>query len=95
MHRGRSHLEARAQVGRLEGGLDGAVDQPRQAVSEHNLATIYLTQGRLDNAEPLLRHALATFERSFGPDSSQAVNTRRAYHQLRNRMDAEPTAARQ
>jgi tetratricopeptide (TPR) repeat protein len=110
LHLARS-VDGLADVRRMQGRLDEATplyersiplwqellgpDQPRQAVSEHNLATIYLTQGRLDNAEPLLRHALATFERSFGPDSSQAVNTRRAYHQLRNRMDAEPTAARQ
>jgi tetratricopeptide (TPR) repeat protein len=55
--------------------------QPRLAVTLHNLGTVCLKLGEAQEAERHLKRALAIWEKSYGVDSPQAENSRRA---LRN-----------
>jgi tetratricopeptide (TPR) repeat protein len=52
--------------------------QPRLAVTLHNLGTVCLELGLAEEAERHLVRALAIFEESYGVDSPQAENSRRA-----------------
>jgi tetratricopeptide (TPR) repeat protein len=55
--------------------------QPRLAVTLHNLGTVCAELGEAEEAERHLERALAIWEESYGVDSQQAENSRRA---LRN-----------
>lgn len=61
-------------------------DQPRLAVSLHNLASVRMARGDLRGAEAPLRRALDIFERSLGTDSDEARNSRRAAAELERRL---------
>jgi len=63
--------------------------QPRLAVSLHNLASVRMARDDLRGAEAPLRRALAIFEGSFGADSNEARNSRRAYAELGRRLARE------
>lgn len=52
--------------------------QPRLAVTLHNLGTVCLELGEAEEAERHLEQALAIWEESYGVDSPQAENSRRA-----------------
>jgi tetratricopeptide (TPR) repeat protein len=52
------------------------VDDPRLAVTLHNLANLAATQGKAAEAEPLDRRALAILEKVRGPDHSQTAVVR-------------------
>ena len=52
--------------------------QPRLAVTLHNLGTVCLKLGESTEAEQHLNRALAIWEESYGIDSPQAENSRRA-----------------
>jgi tetratricopeptide (TPR) repeat protein len=52
--------------------------QPRLAVTLHNLGTVCLKLGERGEAERHLKRALAIWEESYGVDSPQAENSRRA-----------------
>lgn len=49
-------------------------EQPRLAMSLHNLGAVYVHQHREEEAEPLVLRALEIWERSFGPADPNAVN---------------------
>jgi tetratricopeptide (TPR) repeat protein len=51
-------------------------DDPRLAVTLHNLANLAATQGKAAEAEPLYRRALAILEKVRGPDHSQTAVVR-------------------
>jgi tetratricopeptide (TPR) repeat protein len=54
-------------------------DQPRLAISLHNLGVLHLDQQRYEPARVELTEALAIWVKVYGSDSAQAQNTRRAY----------------
>ncbi len=56
--------------------------QPRLAVTLHNLGTVCAELGEAEEAKRYLLRAIAIWEESYGVDSPQAENSRRA---LRNR----------
>ena len=51
-------------------------DDPRVAVTLHNLGNLAATQGKTAEAEPLYRRALAILEKVRGPDHSQTAVAR-------------------
>jgi tetratricopeptide (TPR) repeat protein len=51
-------------------------DQPRVAITLHNLGVVRIGQGRYEEAQETLRRALSIIERTLGPDSAQAAETR-------------------
>jgi tetratricopeptide (TPR) repeat protein len=51
-------------------------DDPRLAVTLHNLANLAAVQGKSAEAEPLARRALAILEKVRGPDHSQTAVVR-------------------
>lgn len=53
-------------------------DQPRLAVTLHNLGRAYTAQNKPQLARPVLQRSLDIWETTYGPDSSEARNTRRA-----------------
>jgi len=91
-------LDGLADVHRLQRRFDEAVtlylrstemwasllgeNQPRLATSLHNLGVAYIELGRPAEAEPHLSRALTIWEATFGPDSAEAANTRRALARL-------------
>jgi tetratricopeptide (TPR) repeat protein len=56
--------------------------QPRLAVTLHNLGVVCIELGRPADAEPHLGRALAIWEATLGPESPEALNTRRALARL-------------
>jgi len=56
--------------------------QPRLAVTQHNLGAVYLSMGKLQQAEERFLGALAIWEEVYGRDSPQAENSRRALRAL-------------
>jgi tetratricopeptide (TPR) repeat protein len=60
---------------RLDGGDATEVPSPRQSQSLHNLGVAILRQGRLDEAEPPLRRALAGREERLGPSHPDTAAT--------------------
>lgn len=50
-------------------------NQPRVAITLHNLGVVRIGQGRYEAAQETLRRALAIIERTLGPDSAQAAET--------------------
>ena len=60
-------------------------DQPRLAITLHNLGMLYVEQARDREAEEFLGRALEIWEARYGADSAQARNTRRAYSRVRLR----------
>jgi centrosomal protein CEP104 len=81
-----------ADVKRLQGRADEAIvlyqraislwerhlgpQQPRLAVSLHNLGAAYLEQGMQDEARTALERALVIFQSTLGEDSREAGQTR-------------------
>jgi len=63
-------------------------DQPRVAVTLHNLAAVRMERGDLAAAEAPLKRALGIFDRVLGTDSSQAIGSRRALAELERRQAA-------
>jgi len=53
-------------------------DQPRLAISLHNLGVLYLEQQRFEQAAHELKQALEIWVKVYGSESHQAMNTRRA-----------------
>ena len=53
-------------------------DQPRLAITLHNLGVVQIGQGRYEEARATLGRALAILERTLGPDTAQAAATRAA-----------------
>lgn len=88
-----------ADLDRLEGRFDDAgaryersaemwrvllgEQQPRLAVTLHNLGAVRLAQGRLDDADRAFRAALPIWESTLGADSAEAANTRTALENVR------------
>lgn len=66
--------------------------QPRLAVTLHNLGLVETARGDHAAAEAHLLRALAIWEESFGADSAQAENTRRAQRRVRQRIGEAPSA---
>lgn len=60
--------------------------QPRLAVSLHNLASVRMERDDLRGAEAPLRRALEIFETSLGSESKEARNSRQAYAELGRRI---------
>jgi len=56
-------------------------DQPRLAISLHNLGVLHLEQQRFEQAAHELKEALAIWVKVYGIESPQAQNTRRAFQQ--------------
>lgn len=56
--------------------------QPRLAVSLHNLGAVYLQQGKLEEARTALERALAIWELSLGANSREAEEARKACRSL-------------
>jgi len=79
--------EAYTRAAGLWGTLLGE-DQPRLAVTLHNLGVVQLELGRADDARANLERALAIFESAYGPASEQARNTRRAVVRAGGRVPA-------
>lgn len=63
--------------------------QPRLAVSLHNLGAVHLKRREPGRAAPLFRRALSIWTLALGPDSPQAANSRRAL-ELAVRAGADP-----
>jgi len=53
-------------------------EQPRLAITLHNLGVVHIGQGRYEEACATLGRALAILERALGPDTAQAAATRTA-----------------
>ena len=53
-------------------------EQPRVAITLHNLGVVHIGQGRYEDARVTLGRALAILERALGPDTAQATATRMA-----------------
>lgn len=68
--------------------------QPRLAITLHNLGVVETARGEYAAAEPHLLHALSIWEESYGADSAQAENTRRALRALQRRAADADDAAR-
>lgn len=66
--------------------------QPRLAVTLHNLGVVETARGEFVAAEDHLRRALEIWEKSYGAESEQARNTRRAQRQLQRRSADGPGA---
>ncbi len=67
---------------------------PRMATSLNNLAALYDTQGKYDQAEPLYRRSLAIREKALGPDHpdvATSLNNLAALYKTQGKYDqAEP-----
>ena len=79
------------QVGPLEvaaqgnGGIwakDFGESDPRLASSLNNLAALYYTQGKYEEAEPLYQRALAIDEKALGPEYPDTASIRENYADL-------------
>ncbi len=55
---------------------------PRLAASLNNLAELYRTQGKYDQAEPLFKRALAIKEKALGPDHPSVATVLENYAAL-------------
>jgi len=70
-------------------------NQPRLAVTQHNLGAVYLSMGERRQAEERFLRALAIWEEVYGKDSPQAENSRRALRAITTESASaqEPAAA--
>jgi tetratricopeptide (TPR) repeat protein len=64
-------------------------DQPRLAVSLHNLGVLHLEQQRYEPAANELKEALDIWVKLYGSESSQARNTRRAFQRTSSGASSE------
>jgi tetratricopeptide (TPR) repeat protein len=64
--------------------------QPRLAVTLHNLGTVCLALGEPREAELYLQRALAIWEESYGAESPQAENSRRALRIAASHLSEQP-----
>ena len=53
-------------------------EQPRLAITLHNLGVVYIGQERFEDARATLRRALVIIEQSLGAETAQAADTRLA-----------------
>jgi eukaryotic-like serine/threonine-protein kinase len=90
-HAGAAEAFERALLAMAADGETGTVEHARVMIG---LANVYLDLGRRDNAEPLMREALAIQERVLGPYhqdvSTTLMNLGIMYLQQRNAAAAEP-----
>jgi len=86
VHRRTGRLREAATLYEQSAGLWESLlgeQQPRLATTLHNLGAVQLALERPDLAELPLRRALEIWEATFGPESEQALNTRRLWSRAR------------
>ncbi|MCH8963264.1 MAG: tetratricopeptide repeat protein, partial [Bacteroidetes bacterium] len=64
-------------------------DHPSLAITLNNLAGLYESQGKYDQAEPLYQRALAIMERALGLDHPNTRTVRDNLERLRDRRSGE------
>jgi tetratricopeptide (TPR) repeat protein len=61
-------------------------EQPRLAITLHNLGVVYTGQERFEEARATLRRALAIIEQTLGADAAQTADTRLALEAIERRV---------
>ncbi len=68
-------------------------EHPNTLSTVNNLAILYWTQGKYEQAESLYQRALTTYERVLGPEHPDTVRTRENYTNLLQEMKKRTQAA--